>query len=489
MSRRETTDSVDDAARKAALGPGRDHAHRDGMVRRELLQIGFSGFLGLSLPGLLARRAAAGASQTRAPRAQSMIIVFMSGGPSHLDMFDLKPDAPVGIRGEFKPIETAAPGVRLGEHLPLLAKQADKLAIVRSFSHEHTNHLNATHQVLTGYPQPGAFFDKIASRDDYPHYAAGLEYIRPRADGVPSGVLLPTFLMEGPLVWPGQHAGFLGPKYDPWQIKQDPSRPNFREESLRLPVGFSVERLSRRKHLLDELGARQEAMSAASSRVSATGRDPLEEQRKLAFSLLLSGKVARAFELNREDPKTRDRYGRHMFGQSLLLARRLVQAGVPIVQVNMGRVQNWDSHSDIFGTLKNRLLPPTDRGVSALLDDLASLGLLNDTLVVMMGEFGRTPRIGASTGNNNAPNGRDHWSKVFSGVFAGAGVVGGQTIGQSDKIGAYPAGKPYTPGDLAATVYTALGIDTTTELRDRLGRPLRLCNGEPIAPLYSAASV
>jgi uncharacterized protein (DUF1501 family) len=206
-----------------------------------------------------------------------------------------------------------------------------------------------------------------------------------------------------------------------------------------------------------------------------------------AYALLLSGKVARAFDLGDEDPRLRDRYGRHTFGQSLLLARRLVEVGVPIVQVNMGRVQTWDTHSANFKSLKDRLLPPTDQGVAALLDDLAARGLLDESLVVMTGEFGRTPRIGKSTGNANGRDGRDHWAAVFSAAFAGAGVQGGQMIGHSDKMGAYPASRPYTPADLAATVYRSLGVDPATELRDRLNRPIRLCSGEPIAPLFNGA--
>jgi hypothetical protein len=451
------------------------HEHKIGFVRREFLQVGFSGFLGLGMPALLTGRASAATPG----RAKSVILAFLTGGPSQIDTFDPKPNAPERIRGEFKPIQTAAPGVLFSEHLPGLAARADKLAVVRTLAHQHTNHLNGTHQILTGHPQPGAFFDKIASRDDYPCYAGALDYIRPRNDGVPSGVMLPTYLMEGPLTWPGQNAGFLGPKHDPWHIKEDPNRAGFRVESLNLPEGFSVERLGKRRSLLDELNIQRDSLSAA------TARDPMSDQRELAFSLLLNGKVARAFEIQREDPRTRDRYGRHMFGQSLLLARRLVQAGVPIVQVNLGRVQNWDHHSGIFKTLKDRMLPPTDQGLSALLDDLAALGLLDETLVVIAGEFGRTPRIGATTGN--MPNGRDHWSAVFSAAFAGGGVRGGQFVGQSDKNGGYPASRSYSPQDLAATIYRALGIDPSTELHDRLNRPVRLCLGERIEALYSGA--
>jgi len=463
------------------------HRHSAGIVRREFIQVGFSGLVGLGLSDLLAVRSRAGGatpggSPVAVPRrARSVILVFLTGGLSHLDSLDMKPGAPDGIRGEFQPIGTKVPGIHLCEHLPRLAARADRLAIVRSLAHGYTNHLNATHEVLTGQSQPGAFFDKIASRDDYPCYAAATDAIRPRSDGVPSGVMLPTFLMEGPLVWPGQHAGFLGPRHDPWQVRQDPNRPGFGFEGLALPAGLSIERLGRRRSLVDQLAARLDQRAAR----AVDTKDPFADQLDRAYSLLLSGKVARAFDLGREDPKLRDRYGRHMYGQSLLLARRLVTAGVPIVQVNMGRVQTWDTHSANFKSLKDRLLPPTDQGVSALLDDLQNRGLLDETLVVVTGEFGRTPRIGSSTGNANARDGRDHWAAVFSAIFAGAGVRGGQTIGQSDKMGAYPASRPYTPADLAATIYRALGIDPAIELHDRLGKPIRLCTGEEIAPLFT----
>jgi hypothetical protein len=446
------------------------HRHQQGIVRREFLQVGFSGLLGAGLPGLLAARAGAGPAGAEG-RARSMILVFLTGAPSHLDTFDMKPDTPEGIRGEFRPVATRAPGVFYCEHLPGLAARADKLAVVRTLSHKHRNHLNGTHQVLTGNPQPNAVDDKPASRDDYPCYASGLDYARPRSDGVPSGVTLPTYLVEGPLRWPGQHAGFLGPKHDPWQVRQDPSRPDFRVEGLSLAEGLSVERLRGRRDLQRELDARLAEADALRSPA-----DPLAGQRASAYSLLFSGKVARAFDLAREDPRLRDRYGRNLFGQSLLLARRLVEAGVPIVQANMGIVQNWDTHDDNFPKLKTRLLPWLDQALSMLLDDLAATGLLDETLVAITGEFGRTPKIKGT--------GRDHWSAVFSAAFAGAGVRGGQVIGSSDKLGAYPNTPPYTPGDLAATIYRALGVDPATELPDRLGRPLRLCNGEVIDPLY-----
>ena len=459
--------------------PGaRSHRHDSGLVRREFLQVGFSGFLGASLTGLLAGRAR---SANVPGRAKSVLLVFLTGAPSHIDTFDPKPDAAEGVRSEFAPIATSVPGVRFTEHLPELAARADKLAVVRSMAHANLNHLNATHHLLTGHPQPNAIFDKIASRTDYPCYGSALNALRPRSDGVPSGVMLPTYLMEGPLTWPGQHAGFLGPRHDPWHIRRDPNAKDFREDSLKLPVGFSVERLEGRRRLLDDMAATRDTLSEA-------GRaDPMADQREAAYSMLLNGKVARAFDLKSEDPRLRDRYGRHSFGQSLLLARRLVEAGVPIVQANLGAVQTWDSHENIFRRLKDDLLPPTDRAISALLDDLQARGMLDETLVVVTGEFGRAPRI-TKNGGNPIP-GRDHWASVFTSVFAGGGVRGGQAIGQSDRSGAYPASPAYRPDDLAATVYSALGVDLESELRDKLDRPLKLCNGARIEPLYSGASV
>ena len=457
------------------------HRHNAGLIRREFLQVGFSGFLGMNLPHLLASKAQAGGGARQIGQAKSVILVFLTGAPSHIDTFDMNPNAPEGIRSEFKPIATSVPGIQFCEHLPRLAARADKLAVVRSMSHSNLNHLNATHHLITGHPQPGAFFDKIASRSDYPCYASALNYLRPRSDGVPTGVMLPTFLMEGPLVWPGQNAGFLGPKHDPWHIKKDPNRPNFREDSLTLPVGFSVERLNGRRHLLDDMSAGRDSLSAA------TANDPMAEQREAAYSLLMNGKVAKAFDLKSEDPKLRDKYGHHSYGQSLLLARRLVEAGVPIVQANLGAVQTWDSHSDIFRRLKQDLLPPTDVAISALLDDLNDRGMLDETLVVITGEFGRAPRL---TKNGGSPIvGRDHWASVFSSVFAGAGVRGGQTIGQSDRVGGYPASQSFAPDDLAATILRAFGIDPEAEMRDKLDRPLKVCNGSRIDALYSGVSV
>ena len=462
------------------------HRHPFGVVRREFLQVGFSGFVGLGLSGLLAARSRAGEAGTAAGgsgprRAKGVILVFQTGGPSHHETFDPKPEAPSEIRGEYGTIGTSVPGVRFAEHIPMLAERADRLAVVRTMSHKHNNHLNATHWVMTGQEQPGAFFDKIASRTDYPCYASAMSYLRPRQDGLPGGVMLPTYLMEGPLTWPGQHAGFLGPKFDPWQLTQDPNRPDFEVENLALPEGFSVERLGGRRALAEAIASRGEAWQARAEAES------FSKQRQQAYSMLSSGQVGRAFDLDEEPEHLRDRYGRHMFGQSLLLSRRLIEAGIPIVQVNLGRVQTWDSHADIFRRLREDLLPPTDRGVSALIDDLEARGMLDETLVVLAGEFGRTPKLSTQPGQTMV--GRDHWPQVFSAAFAGAGVRGGQVIGRSDKSGAYPATRAFSPADLAATIYRALGIDGEAEVVDMLGRPIRLVTGSPIEELYTGSAV
>jgi hypothetical protein len=463
------------------------HRHSIGVVRREFLQVGFSGLLGLSAVELPKIASAADRSPSsplpdltrlRASGVKSVIMVFQTGAPSHVDTFDMKPEAPEGIRGAFKSIATDVPGMFVTEHLPKLSRHFSKLAIVRSMQHRYNNHLNATHELLTGHSQPGAFFDKIASRDDYPCFAGTLEHVRPSTEGVPSGVTLPTFLMEGPLVWPGQNAGFLGPKFDPWLIKSDPNGKDFRVEEVELPPGLAIERLTDRRSLSQALGS----ISANLDRKSSGSGDGFEEKRSQAYSMLLSRKVAKAFDIASEPDAMRDRYGRHMYGQSLLLARRLVEAGVPIVQANMGRVQTWDSHQDIFRRLSKDLLPPLDQGVTALLEDLEARGMLDETLVIVTGEFGRNPKIGTEGGVNP---GRDHWSRCFTSVFAGGGVRGGQYIGSSDKYGAYPATRPITPNDFGATVYRALGIDPELELRDKLDRPIRVVRGEPIPGLFA----
>ncbi len=446
--------------------------------RRRWLRVSASGVLGTTIPWT-AKTAFAASSATG--RAKSVLIVHLSGGPSQLDMLDPKPDAPAEIRGEFSPIETAIPGVQVCEHLPRLAQQLRHWSVLRSLAHLEHNHLLATHVALTGRPTPiprgGSDLDRVESRHDFPNFAAALDYIRPRNDGVPTGVSLPNYFIEGPLTWPGQHAGFLGPKHDPWQINHDPNDPNFRIDSLSLQPGITSPRLLSRRGLL-------ETVNRSPMSLDAEGRaNSFAEQQGLAFSLLTSDRVAQAFDIQREEAPVRDRYGRNKFGQSLLLARRLLQAGVPFVQAAMGIVQTWDTHVDNWGRLKNTLLPELDRGLAALMDDLSATGLLDQTLVLVMGEFGRTPRI--STLSGQAVSGRDHWAHVYSALVAGAGVRGGQVVGQSDANAAYPVSRPWSPADVCTTLFNALGVDYNAVLMDPLQRPNHLLNGEVIAPLYS----
>lgn len=456
------------------------HQHSTGMRRREMLQVGYSGLLGVGLGSALAGQKYARAAESAGARApgspKSVVIIFLTGAASHHDTFDMKPDAPKEIRGDFNPISTSVPGINFCEHIPKIAARAHQYSVVRTLSHRDNNHLMSTHHVLTGEKQPGGFFDKVASRDDWPCYSSALSFLRPRNDGIPSGVNLPTFLLQGPLTWPGQHAGFLGPNFDPWQIKGDPNKAEFKVDALTLSPGIDVSRLGKRQSLLDQVNGQQRSLGE----VAQSRR--LSNDQQLAFSMLTSSKLAEAFDLKRETDAVRDRYGRNQTGQSLLLARRLLEVGVPVVQANIGSVQTWDNHSNIFPTLKDRLLPPLDNGTAALLDDLSESGMLDDTLVMLLGEFGRTPKI-------NGNKGRDHWGPCFFGLFAGAGVQGGQIIGTSDATGAYPVTRAWSPNDVGATVYHLLGVPAGAIVRDRLNRPVHLNRGEVIEPLFNGASV
>ncbi len=447
------------------------HRHAIGVTRREMLQVGYSGLLGVGLHSLSRANAQEQPSLANRKKPKALIIVFLTGAASHLELFDPKPNAPPEVRGELGSIGTRTAGLLACEAIPKLAARSNQFAVVRSLSHRENNHLVATHHVLTGHQQPGAFFDKIASRDDFPNFAAGVSYFRSPPEGTPCGVNVPTYLMEGPLLWPGQHAGFLGPRYDVMQITSDPNKPDFRVENLRPAPGINIDQMKDRMSLLNAVNSQQRWLAESSE------TKKMSDQQQQALAVLTSGKVARAFEIDKEPAAVRDKYGRHAFGQSILLARRLVEAGVPVVQANMGRVQNWDTHGNNFKRMKNELLPPVDHGVSALLDDLADRGMLEDTLVMMVGEFGREPKV-------NKDAGREHWASCFCGLFAGAGVRGGQVIGKSDKNGGYPSTTPYSPDDIGATVYSVLGIDPHTEVRDRLGRPVQLNRGQIIQPLF-----
>jgi len=435
--------------------------------RRDFMKIGAGAAIGFAVP---AAGSAAGAPEAR---ANSVILVNLTGGLSHLDSLDMKPEAPSEIRGEFGSIATAVPGIRICEHLPRLAERMKHWALVRSLSHGENGHLPGSHRLLTGAAMPnqrGTDLDNVLSRKDWPCYAAGLNYLRPRRDGIPNGVTLPHSLIEGPLTWPGQHAGFLGPSHDPMLVTQDPNSPDFRMDAFALPAGTDRIRLEQRRDLLEQLG------------VGGGGDPAFRDHRRQAFELLASGRVANAFKLELEPAKVRDRYGRNPFGQSLLLARRLIGAGVPIVQANMGIVQTWDTHTDNWGKLKTRLLPWLDQGLAALTDELESMGLLDRTLVAALGEFGRTPKISTLPGEKIA--GRDHWAGVYSGLFAGAGVAGGRVIGKSDKVGARPTTESFTPYDVGATVYRALGVDPDSEIRDSTNRPSHVCAGRRMDVLF-----
>ena len=440
-----------------------------GLNRRQLLSVGCGAAVGLGFP-TPSRAAPAGSGERK---KHSVIFVNLAGGLSHHDSLDMKPDAPAEIRGEFKPISTTLPGVQICEHLPLLAARMKHWALVRSLSHRENGHLPGQHRILTGSTMPnqrGTDLDNVLSRRDWPCYAAGLNYLRPRTDGIPNGVTLPHALIEGPLTWPGQHGGFLGASHDPMLVTKDPNSPTFRMDAFSLPEGMDPKRVEGRQALLEKLGT------------AAAGDPQFSDHQRKAFEMLASGTTARAFDLTRETPKTRDRYGRNQFGQSLLLARRLVQAGVPIVQANMGIVQTWDTHTDNWGKLKNRLLPWLDRGLAALIDELAELGRLDSTFVVVSGEFGRTPKI--STLPGQTVPGRDHWAHVYSALFAGGGVQGGRVIGKSDRVGGHPVTTSYTPFDVGATIYRALGVDPESEIRDPQNRPTRVCYGTPMDVLY-----
>ncbi len=445
------------------------------LSRRGLLQVGAAGVVGAALPW---QPALANANGTG--RAKSVLIVVLSGGLSQLDTLDPKPDAPAEIRGEFSTIATRTPGVIIGEHTPRLAEQSDRWAIVRSMAHLEHNHLLAMHVALTGRPTPlprgGSDLDRVESRFDFPNFAAALDYLRPAPKGIPTGVSLPNYLIEGPLTWPGQHAGFLGMRHDPWSVNQDPNADDFRVDSLTRQPGMDETRLSSRERLLQSIN--QDGVLCGDA--TSTG---FTQQQQLAMSLLTSSQVTSAFDMTNESAEDRERYGRNKFGQSLLLARRLIDAGVPMVQAAMGIVQTWDTHTDNWGRLKNTLLPQLDTGLGALMDDFAASGKLEETLVIVMGEFGRTPRISTLPGQSIP--GRDPWASVYSMLFAGAGVRGGQVIGLSDESAAYPISRSWSPADVCTTVFDALGIDEHAEIIDPLGRPNRLQNGEVIEPLYT----
>lgn len=471
--------------------------------RRCALEAGAISLLGLgtdALSWLRTARAAQDAAGTE-PRARSVIYIFLSGGLAQQDSFDLKPDAPETIRGEFRPIATNTPGIDVCEHLPRLAARSPLWSQVRSLTHPSSDHSAGHLIMLTGRSTlPTGFDPNQPKSTDWPSLAAVAGALTRPRNNLPPAVVLPERLVHTTgRVIPGQFAGMMGEARQPWFIEasafdpmaygafpeyefdhQDrahtPKRTRFDAPSLTLPENFGRSRLDGRLDLLRHVDRQRKDLD----RSTRAGR--FDQFREGAVSLLTDARVRRAFDLERDDPRVLDRYGRNSFGWSLLMARRLVEAGVNLVQVNLGNNETWDTHGNAFPHLKNHLFPPTDQALSALLDDLSGTGLLDSTLIVMGGEFGRTPRISRLPEYYKLP-GRDHWGHVQTVFVAGGGTVGGRVVGSSDKIGGYPASDPQSPENLAATIYRALGIPATAAWLDGVDRPHFVYHGEPIAGL------
>lgn len=457
----------------------------EGSSRREWLRVGGLSALGLSLPELTAGRAqaqAARVNQARAAsfgRAKSCIVLFMFGAPAHQDLWDLKPHAPAGVRGEFQPIASNVPAIHVGEHLPRLSQRMDRLAQIRSVTHPDNTHTVAMHYMLTGTRHIRPATNPQNAPDDFPCFGAMMNFaarqswpsVRQsasrRAKGFPPAVSLnapANQVSANNHIFPGFFGGFLGTGCDPLFVAQNANAERFQP----LPTVENADRLTERRRLLDSIDQR----SFSADRVQSTNGLAAEYER--AFDVLTTPAVRSAFALDQEPPELRDAYGRTPFGQGCLLARRLVERGVSLVTVNWERDDAfWDTHKNNFADLKTRLLPNMDRGFSALLDDLAQRGLLDETLIVWLGEFGRTPQI-------NANAGRDHWAACNTVLLSGAGVPGGTVYGSSDRLAAWPASNPVTPQDLSATIYHLLGIDHHQTIRDSLQRPFALSTGEPL---------
>lgn len=430
----------------------------DGLSRRAALRIGGASILGLSLPKLLAAEAQQPADKRR---GLSCIVLWMGGGPSNIDTFDMKPDAPAEIRGEFGSIDTNLPGVRVCEHLPLMSKQMDKVCLVRNVAHtESGDHVAAVHYMLTGYPQRPDPTGQPAGSVIYPAYGSVVS----REQGWRNQ--LPPYVLFTGKAAPYTGAGYLGSAYNPLVVKADPNDPKFSVEDVAIPTSIGPERTGRRRNLLARLDQWQQQTEGAAGAVAE--RSQFYSQ---AYDLITSPTAKKAFRIEEESDKVRDRYGRHRFGQSALMARRLVEAGVRFVSVE---THWWDTHQNNFKDLKETRLPNVDQFWSALLDDLSERGLLETTLVVWLGEFGRTPTV-------NGAAGRDHWAYTNAICLSGAGVKMGTVIGDTDRKCERVAGTAYSTHDFAATIYRILGIDGTKEYRAADGRPHLLnYHGKPI---------
>jgi hypothetical protein len=472
--------------------------------RRTMLQAGSIGLLGLGMNHATALRAADSVtSLAMSGQARSTILIFLSGGLTQHDSLDPKPDAPVDIRGEFSPIATQTPGVFVCEHLPMLAARSQTWSLIRSLTTPYNGHSQGHTSILTGRtPMPTGYNGSKPQLTDWPSIASVVgDAVPKRTNNLPPAVVLPERLVHySGRVLPGQFGGLMGSRRDPWFIEASPYNSksygaypeyefhfvrgrernkelNFQAPNLSLPQGLTRSRLTDRDGLRATLDQQRRDLERTASVES------FDRHRQDAISLLTDASVQRAFDVHNADPQTLDRYGRNAFGWSLLMARQLVQAGVNLVQVNLGNNESWDTHDNNFPLLRDCLLPPTDRGMSALLDDLQSLGMLNETLIVMVGEMGRTPKVNAANRSPGAKAGRDHWGAVQTVLVAGGGIKGGVVVGASDKNGAYPAFDAQRPENLAATIYHAMGIPDSAAWKDELDRPHHIYHGEPIAGL------
>ena len=460
----------------------KQHQQCDGFSRREMLRVGGLGAFGLTLPHLLQSRQVAAAETTKSVRrAKSCIVLFLMGGPPQHSTWDPKPSAPKEVRGEFGPISTSVPGTQFCELFPHSALMADRMAVLRGVSSNDNAHSSSGYYMLTGQPHAPTNFENAnpGFPNDSPNIGSIVRKLVPERGSLPASIRLPhrIFNTDGS-VWPGQDAGFLGRSVEPWLLNCKPADQAFRIEELALTADITDQRLAGRRSLLQHVNSRVDRVEGS----SRGGYGRLTEQ---AFDMLNSTDSRQAFQLDRESPQMRDRYGRTQFGQSVLLGRRLVEAGVSLVQVNWYRGPEepsdapcWDSHARESQRLKTVLAPPADQALAALIGDLEERGMLDDTLVVCMAEFGRTPRF-------NGAAGRDHWGHVYSVVMAGGGIRGGVVHGSSDAIGAYPAAGRVQPQDLTATIFHCLGLDPHSEIHDTLGRPIPISRGDVIQQILA----
>jgi len=449
--------------------------------RDAMLRLGQVGLGALTLPELLRGERSQAAERPRraAGTAKSCILVYLWGGPPQQDMWDMKPAAPTGIRSLFRPIHTVVPGIDVCEHMPLFARHTDKTAIVRSLTHSSNIHEASVYHTMTGRLNPGLVSPRnMRRRDEFPNVGSVVSAFSPPSV-FPAAVTIPRPIGHDGVTYAGTYGGFLGPRHDPMELLAAPMSSNAPTHGVTLPPNLDEVRLVARRGLLRVLEDNDRALQSSRSTAG------FESYWQKAFAMVSSPAAKQACNLDREDPRLRDRYGRNEYGESFLLARRLVEAGVRLVTITWmwippgARVQNvWDNHDSTNRLISNQNLPPLDRGFAALMEDLTQRGLLGDTLVTMFGEFGRTPRL-------NATSGRDHWGMCQSAVFAGGGIRGGQVYGSSDADAAYPKTQPVSPEDVLATIYHAFGLEPDMLLHDQLGRPHPLVNGRPIAGLFA----